>query len=497
MYKLSGKRRIIIPDSVMSEIDPVWAADKPDYLRIVDADGNYYPLSSNPAGYLDSISGIVAGGDLSGTYPNPSILNSAVLAKVLTGLNVSGGSIAATDSILDAFGKIQNQINAVMGGVTFQSTWNATTNSPSLASGIGTKGYYYVVATAGSTSLDGITDWKIGDWAIFDGVSWRKVDNTDAVSSVNGATGAVSLTSADITEVTNLYFSTARVLATQLTGYSSSAGTISATDTIIQAIQKLNGNIIALTTADVPDSTNKRYVTDAHLTLLGNTSGTNTGDQTTISGNAGSATVLQTSRKINGISFNGSSDISVDPYLISLVELGHTIIAQNIDGSLQSVNSGVTMVSGRVYFMGVRVLKSGTISGMFYRQITQGVFTGSDFNGAGLHTISSGTLSRVALTANDPNIWKATSGSFNSVAFTAPYSATAGVHFISVLYCASSASTAPSLGILGAASSINTITGLPNSIKLSGILSSQTSIPSSQAMSGISAAATEIWGGLY
>jgi hypothetical protein len=34
------------------------------------------------------------------------------------------------------------------------------------------------------------------------------------------------------------------------------------------------------TTADISDSSNKRYVTDAQLTVLGNTSGTNTGDQT-------------------------------------------------------------------------------------------------------------------------------------------------------------------------------------------------------------------------
>lgn len=33
------------------------------------------------------------------------------------------------------------------------------------------------------------------------------------------------------------------------------------------------------TTADIADSTNKRYVTDAQLTVIGNTSGTNTGDQ--------------------------------------------------------------------------------------------------------------------------------------------------------------------------------------------------------------------------
>jgi len=36
----------------------------------------------------------------------------------------------------------------------------------------------------------------------------------------------------------------------------------------------------ALTTAEVADSSNKRYVTDANLTVIGNTSNTNTGDET-------------------------------------------------------------------------------------------------------------------------------------------------------------------------------------------------------------------------
>ena len=43
------------------------------------------------------------------------------------------------------------------------------------------------------------------------------------------------------------------------------------------------------TTADITDSTNKRYVTDAQLTVIGNTSGTNTGDQT-LAGLGGVAT---------------------------------------------------------------------------------------------------------------------------------------------------------------------------------------------------------------
>ena len=56
--------------------------------------------------------------------------------------------------------------------------------------------------------------------------NWFKADYTDQVLSVNGLTGAVTLT-----------------------------------------------------TANVADSSNKRYVTDAQLTVLGNTSGTNTGDE--------------------------------------------------------------------------------------------------------------------------------------------------------------------------------------------------------------------------
>ncbi len=131
----------------------------------------------------------------------------SVTGKILTGLNLTGGgTIADTDSILQAFGKVQNQISGLAGGVTYQGVWNASTNTPTLTSSVGTKGYYYIVDVAGSTNLNGITDWKVGDWAIFNGSTWDKVDNTDAVSSVNGFTGAVSLTTSNIAEGTNLYY---------------------------------------------------------------------------------------------------------------------------------------------------------------------------------------------------------------------------------------------------------------------------------------------------
>lgn len=90
-----------------------------------------------------------------------------------------------------------------LGALNYRGTWNAATNSPPLASGVGTKGDYYVVSTAGTTNLDGVTDWQIGDWAVFNGTIWQKVDNTDAVVSVNGQTGAVVLTASDVGAVAN------------------------------------------------------------------------------------------------------------------------------------------------------------------------------------------------------------------------------------------------------------------------------------------------------
>jgi hypothetical protein len=251
---------------------------------------------------------------------------------------------------LDSNGKVPlTQINdALIGNVNYQGLWNASTNNPTLVNppASGTKGYYYIVSTAGTFA--GIS-FEVGDWIISNGSAWQKVDNTDAVSSVFGRTGNVTASNGDyntsqVTENTNLYYTEARVsantdvaantaarhaavtlgtanglslstqqlslqlatsgqngalsstdwttfnnkenaitagttaqyfrgdktfqtlntaavpesgnlyftnaraIASVLTGYTSGAGTISAADTILSAIQKLNGNIGALVT---------------------------------------------------------------------------------------------------------------------------------------------------------------------------------------------------------------------------------------------------------
>jgi len=112
--------------------------------------------------------------------------------KVIT----NGGG--TSQSVLDTLTSLQAQITAMAGFVNYEGTWNASTNTPTLVSSVGTKGDYYVVSVTGSTNLNGITTWTQGDWAIFNGTAWEKVDNTDLVTSVAGRTGAITLTTADI-----------------------------------------------------------------------------------------------------------------------------------------------------------------------------------------------------------------------------------------------------------------------------------------------------------
>jgi hypothetical protein len=129
----------------------------------------------------------------SSTIPNTDI----------TGLGTASTKDAGSANgvaTLDAGGKVpvSELPAAVLGALSYQGTWDASTNNPTLTSSVGTKGYYYVVSVAGNTNLNGITDWLVGDWAVYNGTVWQKVDNTETVTSVNGQTGAVVLTASSV-----------------------------------------------------------------------------------------------------------------------------------------------------------------------------------------------------------------------------------------------------------------------------------------------------------
>jgi hypothetical protein len=67
--------------------------------------------------------------------------------------------------------------SSIVGAVVYQGTWDASTgNPPSITPA---KGEFWIVNATGNTNLDGITDWQLQDWAIYDGAVWGKVDNSE------------------------------------------------------------------------------------------------------------------------------------------------------------------------------------------------------------------------------------------------------------------------------------------------------------------------------
>ena len=85
--------------------------------------------------------------------------------------------------------------DSLLGNLQFQGIWDAKNNNPQLPLVPSKKGQYWVVSQGGERF--GLS-FETGDWIIATDNSWQKIDNSDAVTSVNGKLGNVILTSEDI-----------------------------------------------------------------------------------------------------------------------------------------------------------------------------------------------------------------------------------------------------------------------------------------------------------
>lgn len=110
-----------------------------------------------------------------GTPTAPTPANGDISTKIATTAFL-GARLGAPNGIatLDPTGLIP-LAQLPFAGLTSQGVWNAATNTPTLSSGSGTNGFFYVVTVSGSTNLDGITTWNSGDWALFGGGHWTRV----------------------------------------------------------------------------------------------------------------------------------------------------------------------------------------------------------------------------------------------------------------------------------------------------------------------------------
>ena len=104
----------------------------------------------------------------------------------------------------------------------------------------------------------------------------------------------------------------------------------------VNAVDSVNGatGVVILTTGDITEDTDANYVTDAQLAVIGNTIGTNTGDQ-----------------DISGISTNASAISTLDGEVVKKSDYtpAHSILVQQSGtGSPESLSIGTNTLIGRL-----------------------------------------------------------------------------------------------------------------------------------------------------
>ena len=252
------------------------------------------------------------------------------LAESIKVITNGGGT---SQSVLDTLASLQTQINNLIpsqtgnsgkylttngtslswasvsgSGLSYQGAWNASTNSPTLTSSSGTSGYYYIVSVAGSTNLNGITDWKVGDWAIYNGASWQKIDQSETLQTITSTDGSVTVTTtgstADLSvavaaSTTNVICQVRNTTGSTLTKgtavyISGATGQIPTVSKAIATSDSTSAQTLGLMTADLANNTNG-YVTVIGLITNIDTSAYTDGAQLYLSGTtAGTLTATKT-----------------------------------------------------------------------------------------------------------------------------------------------------------------------------------------------------------
>ena len=389
-----------------------------------------------------TLTGYVKGAGTTALTASSTIPNTDITGLGTASTKDAGAALGV--ATLDSAGKVPiSQIpDSVIGALSYQGTWNASTNTPTLTSSVGTKGYYYVVSVAGSTNLNGITDWLVGDWAVYNGSAWQKIDNTDSVTSVNGFTGTVVLTTTDIAEGTNQYFTTSRARASVSAGTGISYD--SGTGVITNSSPSLGGDVVGPSSATDNaiarfDTTTGKLLQNSVVTI-GDT-GAATGFTTLSASTSVTSPILKASSSAGGALQNasGTSQIQWGAGGGNNVTID---VSANLNGSNAQIDISPTG-TGHVHMKptgtgsieiaptNVGTMDNMTIGATTARAITGTTITATTFSGSGasLTSIPNSALNNSAITINGTSTSLGGSisvGTVTSVTGTAPVVSSGG-----------------------------------------------------------------------
>ena len=299
----------------------------PNSINGVILSGNYSPmLSVSGTSFVSNINTgdqtITLTGDVSGTGTgtfSTTISSSVITGKILTGYISGSGIINSSDSILSAIQKLNGNISAITSGVNGVSSVNGLTGSVSLF------GVPNRITISGTNSFD-ISSNYVGQSSITTvGTITSGTWSGSAIGINNGGTGATTSNNAlnnflPVQIGNNSLFlqtngtnsSWVNPSSSILTGYVSSNGIISSSDSILSAIQKLNGNLSSI------------------ITGVSN-----------VNGVTGSVILSGTTNRIT-ISGTNSFDISSNYIGQSSINTVGTIISGTWSGSAIGISSGGT-----------------------------------------------------------------------------------------------------------------------------------------------------------
>jgi hypothetical protein len=145
--------------------------------------------------------------------------------------------------------KSVSSITNAIGALNFKGTWDANANSPALASSVGTKGDYYVVGTAGSTNLNGISNWGVGDLATFNGSVWQRVEGGADLNGVNLSVSGTS-TLSNLTASTALALNASKEIVS-VTNTGTGNNVLATAPTLVGNVTLSTGNLVVADTKGI------------------------------------------------------------------------------------------------------------------------------------------------------------------------------------------------------------------------------------------------------
>lgn len=166
-----------------------------------------------------------------------------------------------------------------------------------------------------------------------------------------------------------------------------------------------------------------------------------------------------------------------------------TILSSTVEPMLCS--SSHTIIDGNAVFCAVYLPYDVTLNGVGWYQVVQGSTTGDNNNKVGLYTSDGTTLTRVAASTTDSNLWDGAANSVKTKDFSSTYAAQAGLYYIAFLGNWSAVATSPTIAAVPILihSGIHDV-ATTGSSKHFGVVTGQTDLDATEAWSGAASLGT-------